>query len=211
MIEPHIWKIYLSNWIISPGRGENKKSLKPPPWYSRYWLKQPNCLQTIMSQKSVPIFPKKLWTAQPPKIEQLIFCPWHLHQPTNLSFPCFSCQTWSGYERYVLWWHTNTKPSMAVWRLDKDANSQLNKHDPIRIRYGRSSLTILVQDVVTLNFFKVCCIMMCFGEMFVSSVESRSIPSGFCFYLHPPKPHKPSQGVWSEDGTTHYFVCSWIG
>ena len=65
MIEPHIWKIYLSNWIISPGRGENKKSLKPPPWYSRYWLKQPNCLQTIMSQKSVPIFPRKLWTAQP--------------------------------------------------------------------------------------------------------------------------------------------------
>ena len=22
---------YSSNWIISPGRGENKKSLKPPP------------------------------------------------------------------------------------------------------------------------------------------------------------------------------------
>lgn len=48
---------------------------------------------------------------------------------------------------------------MAVWRLNKDANSQLNKH-PIRIRYGRSSLTILVQDVVKLIFFKVCCIKM---------------------------------------------------
>ena len=26
-----IWKICSSNWIISPGRDENKKSLKPPP------------------------------------------------------------------------------------------------------------------------------------------------------------------------------------
>ena len=26
-----IWKICSSNWIISPGRGENKKHLKPPP------------------------------------------------------------------------------------------------------------------------------------------------------------------------------------
>ena len=25
------WKIWSSNWIISPNRGENKKSLKPPP------------------------------------------------------------------------------------------------------------------------------------------------------------------------------------
>ena len=24
-------KYYVLNWIISPGRGENKKSLKPPP------------------------------------------------------------------------------------------------------------------------------------------------------------------------------------
>ena len=28
-----IWKICSSNWIISPGRGENKKYLKPPPSY----------------------------------------------------------------------------------------------------------------------------------------------------------------------------------
>ena len=26
-----IWKTWLSNWIISANRGENKKSLKPPP------------------------------------------------------------------------------------------------------------------------------------------------------------------------------------
>ena len=28
---PPIWKICSSNWIISPGRGWNKKCLKPPP------------------------------------------------------------------------------------------------------------------------------------------------------------------------------------
>ena len=32
-VEPPISKICSSNWIISPGRGENKKYLKPPPSY----------------------------------------------------------------------------------------------------------------------------------------------------------------------------------
>ena len=36
-----IWKICSSNWIISPGRGENKKCLKPPPgwWWEKGKLK----------------------------------------------------------------------------------------------------------------------------------------------------------------------------
>ena len=33
-----IWKICSSNWIISPGKGENKKCLKPPPSFaSKRW------------------------------------------------------------------------------------------------------------------------------------------------------------------------------
>ncbi len=42
MVEPPIWKICSSNWIISPNRDEHKKCLKPPPrvdfwifWYSK--------------------------------------------------------------------------------------------------------------------------------------------------------------------------------
>ncbi len=31
-----IWKIWSSNWIISPSRGENKTCLKPPPRWSIY-------------------------------------------------------------------------------------------------------------------------------------------------------------------------------
>ncbi len=31
VVEPTHLEKYSSNWIISPGRGENKKSLKPPP------------------------------------------------------------------------------------------------------------------------------------------------------------------------------------
>ena len=31
MVEPPIWKIWSSNWIISPTRDKNKKYLKPPP------------------------------------------------------------------------------------------------------------------------------------------------------------------------------------
>ena len=27
---------YLSNWIIFPGKGENKKKLKPPPSYGKF-------------------------------------------------------------------------------------------------------------------------------------------------------------------------------
>ena len=31
MVEPPPWKICSSNWIISPGKGEHKKCLRPPP------------------------------------------------------------------------------------------------------------------------------------------------------------------------------------
>ena len=31
------FETYWSNWIISPGRGENKKILKPPPSYNGLW------------------------------------------------------------------------------------------------------------------------------------------------------------------------------
>ena len=31
-----IWKVWSSNWIVSPNRGEHKESLKPPPSRGRY-------------------------------------------------------------------------------------------------------------------------------------------------------------------------------
>ena len=43
-----IWKICSSNWIISPGRGENEKYLKPPPSL-RFTTKFKNCTESATS------------------------------------------------------------------------------------------------------------------------------------------------------------------
>ena len=49
-----IWKICSSNWIISPGRGENKKYLKPPPSSTIWTLRSKRMLKPFGTHKKHP-------------------------------------------------------------------------------------------------------------------------------------------------------------
>ena len=47
-----VWKICLSNWIISPSKGENKKYLKPPPKYIVFTNHQLEWWSIILSRST---------------------------------------------------------------------------------------------------------------------------------------------------------------
>ena len=55
---------YLSNWIISPNRGENKKCLKPPPRWVIAWTRGLLCKYGVRRKKShkgVVVHPRRIY------------------------------------------------------------------------------------------------------------------------------------------------------
>ena len=64
MVEPPIWRICSSNWIISPGfRGENKKYLKPPSNMTRKKKHEWRCIsyQTWWFSIAMLVFGGNVW------------------------------------------------------------------------------------------------------------------------------------------------------